>query len=787
MQKVILGLLLAMYCLSVSSQEKVSLSGRVHDASTGLPVDHATVEIKGMDLQAMTDKKGVFQIGSVAVGNYILVIRHIGYYGVEQPVELFAGMEATLDISLDQKVESLREVVIEDTGLDERIISELPYVETTFSREQIRLEASRDVTDYLRSSKNINGIRKGGTQLDPVVRGFKFSQLSVQVNKGQKIEGGCPNRMDPATAHVEIEDVESIEVLKGPYALRYGPMFGGLINLNTEIPPHTDSSYIHLEALQSYESNWDGNKQHLRVYGGYKWLYYNFSGGRKVFGDYKDGNGNEVKSEFMKYNYKGQLGFTPFSNHSISFNFEESKGRDIRFPTLPMDERKDDTRLLSMDYLGTDISDLVGSIRLKAYQSDVRHEMDNKYRPFSDTVVAVSVIDALNQGARLEAGLNMAGGELIVGADYENIHKDGNRSKYMIMQPGLPVKKEMLWNEAKIDNIGIFTEYTATHNAWEFVAAARIDFNSATSGDIVVQHPMQGEIYHYGHDSITSEFTNVSISLGATWNINKHLALSMAMGRGVRSPDMTERFIILLPIGYDKFDYLGNPRLEPEANNQLDLTLKYTSKRYGLLQLNGFYALLNNYITGERLPPVEQRPLTPDVLGVRQFMNSGNARMRGFELSYATPPQFALGGSLFASYTYGTIDEVPVYVLNEEGEVTGDRMVTHDALSEIPPLEATASVRYRLMHGKLVPRFNLRAVSAQKHVSEAYYEKESEAFMLAGLSVEYNFNRYVRFIAGVNNIFDAAYYEHLNRNIIGSNEDLYEPGRSFYFNLFFTF
>ena len=70
--------------------------------------------------------------------------------------------------------------------------------------------------------------------------------------------------------------------------------------------------------------------------------------------------------------------------------------------------------------------------------------MDNKYRPFSDTVVAVSIIDAINSGARMEAGFNLAGGSLIGGLDYEKVSKDGERVKNMIMQPGLPVKKEML-------------------------------------------------------------------------------------------------------------------------------------------------------------------------------------------------------------------------------------------------------------------------------------------------------------------------------------------------------
>jgi iron complex outermembrane receptor protein len=53
--------------------------------------------------------------------------------------------------------------------------------------------------------------------IDPVVRGFKYSQLNVQLNGGLRIEGGCPNRMDPATAHVDMNDLENITILKGPF------------------------------------------------------------------------------------------------------------------------------------------------------------------------------------------------------------------------------------------------------------------------------------------------------------------------------------------------------------------------------------------------------------------------------------------------------------------------------------------------------------------------------------------------------------------------------------------
>jgi len=412
--------------------------------------------------------------------------------------------------------------------------------------------------------------------------------------------------------------------------------------------------------------------------------------------------------------------------------------------------------------------------------------MDNKNRPFSDTTVAISKIIGINTGARTDLHFNFNQDNLQVGADLEQIKKDGERTKYMIKQPGLPIKKEQLWNNGLINNVGVFTEYTKQINRLEIIGAIRFDFNQARSDEIEIQDPMLGEIYYYGTDSIQSTFSNFSFSLGLTQEFNKNLSLSLALGRGVRSPDMIERFIILLPIGYDKFDYLGNPKLKPEANNQVDLTLKYTNPKIGLLQVNGFYSLVNNYITGKILPPSVQKPLSKDVLGVKQFYNAGNARLRGFEFSYATPVKFKLGAQLFTSYTYATLDKVNKYVLNDQGQVVDEVELTNDALTEIPPLESTLILYYKLFKGKFTPKAKLRVVAAQNHISEASYEQETPGFMIAGLYFSFIFNKYFNLSAGVDNLFDNAYYEHLNRNIIGSNTNLYEPGRVFYFNLMFN-
>ncbi|MEZ5195168.1 MAG: TonB-dependent receptor [Bacteroidales bacterium] len=369
--------------------------------------------------------------------------------------------------------------------------------------------------------------------------------------------------------------------------------------------------------------------------------------------------------------------------------------------------------------------------------------------------------------------------------DYENIQKDGQRDKNMILQPGLPVKTEKLWNDAAINNTGIYAEYSINIKSFDLVGSARLDINNANSGDIVIQHPMLGEIYNYSSDSIKSNFTNFSFSFGVTKILTKKLSISLSAGRGVRSPDMTERYIILLPIGYDPFDYLGNPQLEPEANNQIDLTLQFKCEKSGMAQINGFYSLVNNFITGQRIPPSIQKPLTKDVLGVKQFYNAGNARFTGFEFVYSSPSRYKLGGQLFAAYTYGTIDQVKKYVLNRPCNVIDDEILENDAVSEIPPFDATISVHYRFLQGKLMPKANLRLVASQKHVSEAQYEQSSAGFVVAGISVNYIFNKYLNISAGVSNLFNEAYYEHLNRNIIGTTTNLYEPGRIAYINLMF--
>src|SRR5690606_10957830 len=80
---------------------------------------------------------------------------------------------------------------------------------------------AHDGADFLKSIPGFSVIRKGGTDGDPVLRGFSGSRLGILLD-GQEIYGGCGGRMDPPTAYVYPGSYDRVTVLKGPQSVRYG-------------------------------------------------------------------------------------------------------------------------------------------------------------------------------------------------------------------------------------------------------------------------------------------------------------------------------------------------------------------------------------------------------------------------------------------------------------------------------------------------------------------------------------------------------------------------------------
>ncbi len=768
------------------AQNKAIIKGKVVDFSSSALIENASIKISANN-GTISDSKGEFQITNIDAGDYTLIVKYIGYETYTKSISITEGQTLNVDVALHINIKELLAVDIKDSKIET-----YSYSVITLKEAELEQKPIRDIADFLREVPNISAVRKGGANLDPVIRGFKFSQLNVQLDDGQKIEGGCPNRMDPTTAHIEASDIEAIEVYKGPFALRYGPNMGGVVNLLTSSPRPFDEFQIHVKANFGYESNWNGTREHMTIYGGGKRVFFSLSGNNANYGDYTDGDGNKIRSSFNKYGYTAKLGIIPAKDHKIILSYSDLAAKDISFPTLPMDERLDATKLYSLDYSVKNISDFIETIDFKAYYSNVIHEMDNKERGFSDTVIAVSIIDAKRYGYRGEVGLNISdNSHLFVGTDMFRIDKDGDRIKTMIgqfpMMNKVPVKYEKLWNNASISNYGVFAQYRYNYDLWEAVIASRIDFNSAFSDSISLVNGKKVDIIGTPADSTHSSLVNFSASFGLSRKIGDNMSVGVSIGRGVRSPDMIERFIITLPVGIDNYEYIGNPLLKAEANNEIDFVFNYNNQKIGGFEISTFFSYVQNFIGGRYIPPSVQKPLTQGVLGVKKFENLGNATLYGFELAYATPQRYKFRASVTAAYTSGTMDETEGLVYDANGKLTDTYVIENDPVGEIPPLNLNVNLSYNCLQGTLIPMINFRYSAAQNRVSESMEEITSTDFTLINASLKYRYSQNLSFVVGVNNILDKAYYEHLNRRIRGTDTRIYEPGRSLFMNLILNF
>jgi iron complex outermembrane recepter protein len=771
-------IILLILTTNISVSQTITITGIVINSKTEHAVPGVIITQNHGTEQIITDRNGCFAINLIDLLNSHLIFNHISYI-TKKIVPVNLPKTDSVLIEMDPFIQNLNEIEILDEGKSVR-----PTVIENISSKHIESTNLDDIGALISREPNVGGIKKGAGGIDPVVRGFKYSQVSVQLNNGTRIEGGCPNRMDPTAAHVNINDISNISILKGPFALKYGTAFGGLIILETYKPEFYKNYENHISLLAGGQTNHEGYRTGIRINGGNSRFSYIFSAGNSKYNDYKNGDGTIVKASSNNYNIKGGVGFKITDKNIISVDADRSWARNIDFPTLPMDERSDNTEVYELNYSGTEFNNSVNFIKSSIYYSNVQHEMDNKSRPFSDTVVAVSKISASNTGGKLAINFSAFKGTVEVGSNFEHIKKDGNRNKWLIMQPGLPKITEDLWNNAKIDNLGLYVEYQKQGAKFDWIFALRTDYNSASS-DPMLRLKKNGEMVYENADT-DSEYFNFSISGGVILPINEKSDLNISIGKGTRSPDMTERYIILLPVGYDPYDYLGNPKLKPETNFEIDVGFDRYCERSGHFEFSIFFSYVSDYISAVAVPPSVLKPQTKGVLGVKNFINIDKAYFTGFELKHATPERNKWQVFLSTAYTIGT-NPSATQLIYKDGEVTDEIEIINDPLPEIPPIEGSLGFSYKLLNNKLIPEIRLRSVAKQNRVSKAYNEQSTPGFTLCNFKLKYKYNNNFNINFGVNNIFNIVYFEHLNRRIIGSRTPYYEPGRLFYTNLIINF
>jgi iron complex outermembrane receptor protein len=493
----------------------------------------------------------------------------------------------------------------------------------------------------------------------------------------------------------------------------------------------------------------------------------------RSYGDYKDGNGTEVPSSFKSTDYSLKFGYNPADNQRFKFTWRQSFGRDIKHAGLMMDSPYDDSYLAGLDYKITNVSSVISAITFKGFYSNVDHLMTNEDRPSFNATEASSNVFATVYGGKTEIILKPSDKlNIFTGLDANFVAREGDRIRIVKIMNGnilpMPMEKvDKIWQDSEVNDIGVFAEakYKVYDNTF-ITAGLRSDFISTAIND-----PEQDFLDLYSVDGKIEDQSEVNISgnLSLLYRVNK-TELQFAFGRGVRTASMVERYINHFNIGIDPYEYVGNPYLDPEINTQIEVSIKQRFDQFDF-GATVFYSFLTDYITAvvdESLP----RKFMPTVEPVfaKRFVNVDKAMQTGFEVYFNYHITSNLSFLSDLSYTYGQ---------NKDFD---------EPLPQITPLTAHLSLNFE--KEKYWINFKSRLVDEQDRISESFREEETPGFATFDISGGIKPINGLTVGAAVLNIFDRAYYEHLNFTY--KNSDLlsgriYEPGRNFTIYLNFNF
>src|SRR5690349_7531042 len=263
---------------TAAAQTRTAITGQVTDSSAQQPIAGAEVVIVGAGGAtlhgARTDAAGRYVLSNLTAGDQIVRVRFVGYAPKERTVAVRDGITTTADFALTPRSLQLDQVVITGTGgvVQKRAIGNV--VETLKATDVLEVAPARTV-DQLVGARTPGVIvlpasGQVGTGAQVRIRGA--SSLSLSTDPIVYIDGVRMNS-DPAQGPVQRggggasrlndvnpEDIESIEIIKGPAAATlYGTeASNGVIQIITK---RGRSGAAHWDFSTRQGSNWLQNPE----------------------------------------------------------------------------------------------------------------------------------------------------------------------------------------------------------------------------------------------------------------------------------------------------------------------------------------------------------------------------------------------------------------------------------------------------------------------------------------------------------------------------------------------
>ncbi|MDW7695639.1 TonB-dependent receptor [Flammeovirgaceae bacterium SG7u.111] len=792
-----LGLLLtglvSLFPSSVSAQSRL-VNGTVM-SEDNLPIPGVNVLVKSTTIGVITNADGKFAI-NVPQGSTILVISHVGF--TSQEVELGDDLQITL-----KEGGQLLDGVVVTANRTGAYIKDVPQRVEVISAKTIENTVAADLTDVLKKNAGVDVVQYPGMLSGVGIRGFRPQFSGLNQRTLLLIDG----RPAAATnlALVDMNNVERVEVLKGPASALYGAQaMGGVINLITK----------------KTRGKISGN-----AYGGYG-SYNTFNFGGSVGGNITEKLDFDASMNYFNQNDDFKMGGGNVFRDAFGWDEATQHFRANDSTATVMDNRGDGETRAHTNY-----NKIAGALRLgyrlnSNWRIDVKGDMliandvnspgdiadEDKYPGLKDVArnsYDVNVTGKLNQNNELSI-TGFIGTES--SARYEVYESNWTTGEVDAIDPYKSADNTNDWKGFQVKNRTTFGKHLLTvgldHNNASYTSErfaedgtgiapynpnyayistgvyAQAQFN-LLNDKLIAQLGARYEMVQYDFkktDLIENEDRNQDInmfnpSLGLNYKLLPDLSLKATYGKGFTPAS------VFNVAGYSESSVWGkpgnvnitkgNPDLKNPESATVDLGFTYdgSAKNGFLLSATYFNTKFKNNALEEVTYPtgIELTPAGDTIASVTSYINADKSTLSGLEMNIA----FDFGSLAANSYSLRVFAN-PVFILESK------EIADHYGVSE--PIETNMHnvAKENINFG--IEFDNLKKISVGltgRYVGNRYdrdwssysqyIEIEYPPFMTLDLRAGYRFTPSHEVVLQVANLTDENYYEKRGYNLMGRN------------------
>lgn len=630
----------------------------------------------------------------------------------------------------------------------------MPVVEVTadafkkFQGINLDLTSSPDASALLHQVPGASFNTNGPLTTLPQYRGMVSQRLSIAVDGHPTISGG-PNLMDPPLQYAPAALLSELTVTRGISPISAAPQsIGGHIEATLwegefSADNNTTTSGRLIAGAQSVDSSYQIAAMAAAASKNHKIAVTLL----QEQGDDAEFDGGDISPTEYERQRAGIQYTWQTEQQEFNIRYSNNSTDDAGTPALPMDIEYIDSEVVNLDYA---IS--LDNWRLSANftDTDVEHSMSNFHLRTAPTPARWRANLATAEGTSfgLKAESTDETGGWTVGIDGSEEAHDSDISNpnngMFFVRNFNNAEQELL--SAYLERQQIINEQTKITAG---VRASKITVDADEVGSsIAMMMPMVATLQNdFNNADRNQTYNNVDAMVRLDYQVSETVSYTAAISHKNRAPVYQELFL-WLPLQAtaglaDGKNYIGNVNLESETSEEIELGFDLTGDKF-FIAPRIFYRNIDDYIQGTPSTNMAANMVSNMMTGdpnPLQF-NNVDARMYGLDIEwqYMISDHWQLQGTV--NYVRGELR-------------SGD-----DDLYRIAPPSARISAQYN-SHSNWNIALTGMAFAKQDNVADFNNETETSGYALIDLTGAIALSENFSINAGVNNLFDREYNDHL--------------------------